>query len=108
MILFGMTAMSAMSETKVHYKSCTPEDIQLVQRFEPEILRALETKRLVGGACWEPYVMKAGSQEFRFFQLYSTTQPEVRLGGGYGREFLEKVSSDEFYGWMAGFPKRGD
>jgi hypothetical protein len=97
-----------VSDTKVHYKNCTPEDIQLVQRFEPEIRRAFSVKRLAGDACWEPYVVKTEVSEYRFFRLYVALQPEVALGGDYGKAFLEKVPLDEFFGWMVGFPEGKD
>ena len=69
-----------------------------VKRFELEIQKAVALKSLVAPVCWEAYVVGTS----RFFRLYIKNQPEVDVGGDYGESFLERVSPEEFYDWVAG------
>ena len=90
-----------MSEVAIQYKHCTPEDIRCLERFEPEIQRAVVAKGLAGDVCWEAYASKGEVRDYRFFKLYVTTEPETFLGGDYGEAFLRRVSREEFFDWVA-------
>ena len=97
-----------MSQTKIHYRDCTAEDIQCLEKFEPEIRRTVAAKGLAGDVCWTAYVAKGQATEYRFFQLYVMTEPPTSLGGDYGEAFLRKASREEFFDWLAGATKSTD
>jgi hypothetical protein len=86
---------------KIHYKDCTPEDIQCLERFEPEIQKLVTTvKGLATDVCWQRYSVKPQVREYYFFKLFVMSEPQESLGGDYGREFLERVSREEFFYWL--------
>ena len=86
----------------IHYKDCTPEDGQRLEHFEPEVRKALAAKGVTGDVCWDAWVVKGETRDFRYFNLRSVTQPELYLAKGYGEGFLRRVSREEFLDWLAG------
>jgi hypothetical protein len=80
----------------------SPEDIKCLEQFEPEIRKLAADKGVAGDLCWEAWVSKGETRDFRFFNLYSVAQPSLYLVTGYEEGFLRRVSRDEFREWLAG------
>ena len=88
----------------VHYKNCTPEDVERLKNFEPEVRKVVEEKGVAGDVCWAGDVFKGDTRDFRYFNLCSMTRPELYLATGYGEGFLRRVSREEFLDWLAHTP----
>ena len=85
----------------VHYQNCTPEDVECLKHFEPEVRKVVAEKGVAGDVCWEAQVVKGDTRDFRFFNLHSIARPELYLATGYGQGFLRRVSREEFLDWLS-------
>ena len=96
-----------MDEITIHYRECTSEDIQCLQKLEAEVRKAAVIKGIAQDISWKAYAIKTELREYRLFTLSAHGFPEGFLGGDYGKPFLDRVSPQEFFDHLCA-PKGND